>query len=120
MRKTSLILASMAALWLHLPSPLFGAKIRLLSSGDASNDAAIQSVLRSAGDSVTIGPTYNNFTGAGVGGFNAVFLSPSLQANSVVNWVPWGAPPDLPTSGQQALINFVNQGGGLVRASGYT
>jgi hypothetical protein len=109
MRPASLILAGIAALWLHSPAPLFASKILLLSSGDASNDAAIQSVLQSQGNSVTIGPTYNNFTGSGLSGYNAVFFNPTNMSENA---------PDMPASGQQALINYVNQGGGLVTGGG--
>jgi hypothetical protein len=108
MRNRSLILASIVTLGLLSPSPLFADKILLLSYGDASNDAAIEAVLQSQGDTVTIGPTYNNFTGAGLSGYNAVFLNPNFT-------VPWpDPPPDMPVSGQQALLNYVNQGGALV------
>lgn len=114
MRISSLILIVLVTLGLHSPAPLLADKILLISSGDQGNDAAIQAVLQSQGDTVTIGPTYNNFTGAGLSGYNAVFLNPSYQSNAAVSWYPWAFPPDMPTSGQQALINYVNQGGGLV------
>jgi type 1 glutamine amidotransferase len=108
MRASSLTLAVIAAVLLHSPSPLFASKILLLSSGDAgaeSNTYAIQSALQAAGDTVTIGPTYDAFTGSGLAGYNAVFLNPNS------NW--WNA-SDMPVAGQQALLNYVNQGGGLV------
>lgn len=109
MRPNSLMLAVVAAVALSFPAPSFASSILLLSSGDASNDAAIQSALQAAGDTVTIGPTYNNFTGAGLAGYNAVFLNPAISSSNA---------PDMPVSGQQALINFVSQGGGLVAGAG--
>jgi hypothetical protein len=105
MRTYSLILTAAIIFGLSAPSPVFAEKILLISNGDANNDAAIQSVLQSAGDTVMIGPTYNNFTGSGLSGYNAVFLNPVNSFQSA---------PDMPASGQQALINFVNEGGGLV------
>jgi hypothetical protein len=114
MRAGSLILALMASIGLLSPRPVLASKILLISSGDTSNDAAIQSVLQSYGDSVTIGPTYNTFTGSGLSGYDAVFLNPSYTPNASVNWTPMTAQPDMPASGQQALLDFVNQGGGLV------
>ena len=105
MRTASAILALITTLGLHSPAPLFGSAILLISSGDASNDAAIQSVLQVQGNSVTIGPTADTFTGSGLSGYNAVFLNPTnLGLNA----------PDMPVSGQQALIDFVHAGGGLV------
>jgi len=89
----------------HSPSPLLASKILLISGTDQNNEAAIQAVLQSQGNSVTIGPTFSNFTGAGLAGYNAVLLMPNGN---------YWAQPDMPSSGQQALINFVNNGGGLV------
>jgi hypothetical protein len=108
-RTYSLILAAIILFGLSAASPVFAEKILLISNGDASNDTATQSVLQSAGDTVTIGPTYNKFSGSGLSGYNAVFLNP---VNFTLN------APDMPASGQQALVNFVNQGGGLVTGGG--
>jgi type 1 glutamine amidotransferase len=108
MRIPTLPLALIAVLVLHSPAPLFASKILLISSGDASNDAAIESVLQSAGDTVTVGPTYSTFTGSGLSGYNAVFLNPNAG-----DWTT----SDMPVSGQQALLNYVDQGGGLVTSA---
>ncbi len=108
-----LVLIAVGAL--QATSPLLASSVLLLSSGDSSNDAAIQSVLQEQGFAVTIGPTYNKFTGVGLTGYNAVFLNPSDSNTAAVNWYPESlVPPDMPQSGQQALINFVTRGGGLV------
>ncbi len=109
MRTQSLLVAFSLVLLLHSSSSqLFGSAILLLSSGDSSNNSAIQSVLQAAGNTVTIGPTYNTFTGAGLSGYNAVFLNPSGTFWNALN------PPGMTQSGQQALVNFVSAGGGLV------
>ena len=65
----------------------------------------MQAVLQSQGNSVTLGPSYASFSGAGLSGYNAVVLLPNGQYWNGV---------DMPTSGQQALVNFVQNGGGLV------
>jgi hypothetical protein len=105
MRTRSLLFVFAVMLALQAPSKALAEKILLISSGDAANDVEIQSVLQAAGDTVTIGPTYSNFTGTGLSGYNAVFLNPSYDSTSQAT---------MPVAGQQALVNYVNQGGGLV------
>jgi type 1 glutamine amidotransferase len=95
----------LAGLLLWYPSPASASKILLLTGGDSSNDSALQAVLQSQGNTVTIGPTFGNFTGSDLSGYNAVMLMP--------NGSYW-AQPDMPNSGQQALVDFVKKGGGLV------
>jgi hypothetical protein len=98
---TFVLLASLAVAW---PPSAFAAKILLLAGGDTSNDAQLESVLQTQGNTVTLGPTYSSFTGSGLSNYNAVMLMPN------------GAPSmaDMPASGQQALVTYVNSGGGLV------
>lgn len=79
-------------------------QVYLLSTGVAAEDNAVDKLLTNRGDQVTIGPTYTNFSGAGLSGYNVVLL---LQNNN-----SFGG--NLPTSGQSALVNFVQHGGGLV------
>jgi hypothetical protein len=86
------------------PSSLLASKLLVITGGDPSNDAALLSVLQSQGNSVTLGPTYTSFTGAGLSGYNAVVLIPNGYENTA----------DMPTSGQQALVDYVRSGGGLV------
>jgi hypothetical protein len=101
-RRLSLLL--MPCLLLASTFPVQAAKILLLTAGDSSDNAMLKSVLESQGNTVTVGPTYTSFTGDGLSGYNAVLLSPSG---------PWST-ADMPTTGQQALVNFVQGGGGLV------
>jgi hypothetical protein len=105
MRVRSLSWVLLATLFLFAPPRLFASKLLLITGDDSNNTAAIQSLLQSQGNSVTIGPTFGNFTGADLSGYNAVLLMP--------NGSYW-TQPDMPLSGQQALVNFVNSGGGLV------
>jgi len=86
------------------PSPLLASQILLITGGDTSNDSALSSVLESQGNSVTVGPNYTNFTGSGLAGYNAVVLIPNG---------PWNT-ADMPASGQQALVDYVKNGGGLL------
>jgi Trehalose utilisation len=79
--------------------------VLLIGSGDSSNNATIASVLAAQGDTVTIAPTFNNFTGGNLSAYKDVLLVPN--GNSFLMG-------DMPVSGQQALVNYVNAGGGLI------
>jgi hypothetical protein len=87
------------------PSPLRASAVLLIGSGDTANNALLQSILTAQGDTVTIGPTFNNFTGGSLSAYSDVLLVPN--GNSM-------AMGDMPASGQQALVNYVNSGGALV------
>ncbi len=86
----------------------------LIVGGDASTDSLLSSYLTLAGDQVTVGPSVNNFIGAGLSNYNAVVLAPSLLDRAY----PAGGAPvltgDMPLAGQQALVGYVASGGGLV------
>jgi len=104
MRTLRLILV-FTALVSFSPSLSHAAAVLLIGSGDASNNAMIESVLAAQGDTVTVGPTYTNFTGGNLSGYSDVLLVPNGTTFPTL---------DMPTSGQQALVNYVNSGGGLV------
>ena len=87
------------------PSATLADSVLLIGSGDSTNNALLQSILTAQGDTVTVGPTYNNFIGGNLSGYSDVLLVPNGSP------VPTG---DMPLSGQQALVNYVNSGGGLV------
>jgi hypothetical protein len=87
------------------PSATLADAVLLIGSGDSTNNALLQSVLTAQGDTVTVGPTFNNFTGGNLSGYSDVLLVPNGS------YVPTS---DMPVSGQQALVNYVNSGGGLV------
>ena len=82
-----------------------GDAVLLIGSGNPANDAVIQSMLRAQGDTVTIGPTYNSFSGGNLSAYKDVLLVPSGSSSTQ---------GDMPMSGQQALMNYVSAGGGLV------
>lgn len=86
-------------------SNAFGSKILLIGGEDVSNTSMMASVLEAQGNTVTTGPTYTAFTGGGLADYNAVFFLP--------NGPDWRR-IDMPESGQQALVDFVKGGGGLV------
>lgn len=109
MKRTQFVATALAVAL--LAAPAWAEKILVLSSGDPLANAAVSGVLTQAGDSVVIGPTFNNFTGAGLSGYNDVILMPGGAENTNYNSFRMG---DMPTSGQQALVNFVSGGGGLV------
>ncbi len=78
--------------------------VLLLSTGNATNDNAVVSLLQAQGDTVTVGPTYYSYTGGGLSGYNAVILLENSNDDG----------NNIPTSGQTALVNYVNGGGGLL------
>jgi hypothetical protein len=79
--------------------------VYVLSSGDATLDSAVVSVLASQGHTATVGVTFPTFDGTqNLSGFQTVYF----QAN-----VNWGS-GDMPVAGQQALVTWVNGGGRLV------
>jgi len=81
------------------------ANIYVTASGQAGFDVNLQRALESFGHSVTLGVPYDQFDGTqNLVGIDAVYL----QVN--YNW--FGG--EMPAAGQTALVNFVNQGGGLV------
>jgi hypothetical protein len=108
LRTLFLVLAS-AALVLLVPTNSLAEKVLLIGSGDAANNASIESILQSQGDTVTVGPAFNAFTGGNLSGYNAVMLLPNGPTDYDVHIMG-----DMPQSGQQALLNFVSAGGGLV------
>jgi hypothetical protein len=95
----------LTALFSYSASPSWADAVFLIGSGDSSNTAMLQSILTSHGDQVTVGPTYNNFTGANLSGYREVLLAPSGISTGL---------GDMPVSGQQSLLGYVNSGGGLV------
>jgi hypothetical protein len=80
-------------------------RVLVLSSGNAGLDATVQSALQSQGLVVSVGPEYSQFTNAvSLANVDVVYF----QAN--YNW----ASSNMPVSGQQHLVSYVNGGGGLV------
>ncbi len=112
MRRT-LLAATAALAMIFLGTTAWAEKILVLSGGDSTTNAAVSSVLSATGNSVTIGPTFTSFTGAGLSGYNDVILMPNGGGSYVGTTFTMGT---MPTSGQQALVNFVSGGGGLVTA----
>lgn len=79
--------------------------IGLFSSGDNTQDAAMVSVLKTGGHTVTLAPEYHTFDGStDLTGFSAVILQTNF------NW----AAGNMPVAGQTALLDYVQDGGGLV------
>ena len=82
--------------------------VLVLSSDSTALDNQIQTVLQNHGHSVTIGDPYYNFFGAGLEGRKVVLLLANF------NWATGQA--DMPLAGQEALVSFVSNGGGLITA----
>lgn len=79
--------------------------IYVMSSGNALHDDTVRASLAAAGHTSVIGLEFWEFDGSvPLIGYDAVFL----QAN--YNW-NWGS---MPEAGQQQLVAYVNDGGGLV------
>src|SRR5215813_1009102 len=90
--------ATLALLWGGMAAaPVRAGMVLLLSTGDTAEDSAVSSVLAARGQSVTVGPQYNAFTGAGLSGYDAVLLLPNY------NWFNG----DMPAAGQSALQSYV-------------
>ncbi|MBS1715771.1 MAG: hypothetical protein JST30_15700 [Armatimonadetes bacterium] len=95
--------ATVAAL--SMVAPCLAAKVYVLSSSYTVQDAAISASLTSAGHTAVIGLPFNLFDGSvSLAGYDAVFF----QSN--YNWTAG----DMPAAGQQQLLSFVNNGGGLI------
>jgi hypothetical protein len=78
--------------------------VLILSSGFSALDNQLAMLLGDAGHSVTVGTQYVSFIGADLGGKNVALLLTNY------NW-PAG---NMPEAGQEALVNFVSSGGGLI------
>jgi hypothetical protein len=95
-------------------APARGEKILVLGSGNTADTAAVISALSAAGNQVALGPAVSSFTGI-KGTYNDIVLMPGLlpySSNPTSNVA--AVPGDMPLAGQQALVNFVTAGGGLV------
>ncbi len=100
-----LILGLVAIGWLGGPSPVMAENIYLMSTGNAEADTAIINALQAFGHTVTLGVEKQNFDGSqSLVGYKVVLLTDSYNWNS----------SGMPDAGQTALLNFVNQGGGLI------
>lgn len=78
--------------------------VYVMGSGNSTNDTLISNALTNAGHSVTIGQQYKYFDGSeSLTGYEAVVL---------LNSYNWGS--DMPLTGQNSILNFVTDGGGLV------
>jgi hypothetical protein len=79
--------------------------VLVLSSGDATLDMNLKTLLETHGHTVTVGVPFTMFDGTvDLAPYDAIYL----QAN-----YNWGT-GDMPLVGQRQLINWVNCGGGLV------
>src|SRR5215510_8861112 len=67
----------------------------------AQDNGSLKNVLQAYGNSVTIGRSYDSFDGTELEGQEVVVL-------------PQFDMPDMPIKGQQALVDFVSRGGGLI------
>jgi hypothetical protein len=94
----SLLLALLA------PAALPAQTVLLLSTGSSTLDTQTKSVLERSGATVSIGSQYTTFSAAELTGIDVVLLFPNNN---------WGS-GDMPLASQTALVNFVNDGGGLV------
>ncbi len=79
--------------------------VYVLGTSNPDADEALSVAITSGGHTATTGSTWDQFDG-----------SQSLDAYDVVVFAPsynWNA-PDMPPAGQQAIVDFVDAGGGLV------
>ena len=78
--------------------------VLVLSSGSTALDDQLRTILQDQGHVVTLGNEFTGFSGEGLAGQKVVVLLPNLGDES----------GDMPLAGQNALVNFVSAGGGLV------
>ena len=78
--------------------------VYVMTTGNSTQDDAVESALTALGQTVTMGNPYTSFVDVDLTPYDAVLL----QANS--NW----ASGDMPLAGQLQLLDWVNCGGGLV------
>ena len=101
----SSVLACFASATCALSAMAGGVNILVLSTGDVGHDAHLQATLSSFGHTVTIGPDYTAFDGTyNMSNIDVVYFAANYN---------WSA-GDMPMTGQDALINWVSAGGGLV------
>ena len=127
-------LAETIAGWVHLTSAVIGrcsmlprlvcllvcsslltpaAHIYVTASGHATLDDSLQQVLQSFGHSVTLGVPYYHLNGTqDLASMDVVYLQANHSWGN--SWDYGWAGSEMPAAGQTALVNFVNQGGGLV------
>src|SRR5262245_11373784 len=90
---------------LALPDHALAENVLILSPvsfiPQAQDNVRLKNVLQAYGNSVTIGRSYDSFDGTELEGQNVVVL-PQFDF------------PDMPIKGQQALVDFVSRGGGLI------
>lgn len=80
--------------------------VYLFSSGNATNDALLSTAITNAGHTPTTGVQWANFDGTqSLVGFDAVVFANNYN---------WDMATTMPEAGQQALLNFVNDGGGML------
>lgn len=98
-------------IWLMLvgltlnPGSLAAENVYLMSTGYNVGDTALVNSLTAFGHTVTLGVQKQHFDGSqSLSGYDVVLLTDSYNWNSGV----------MPNAGQTALLNFVNNGGGLI------
>ena len=112
-------ISTLATVVLLMAGQAFAENVLILSGGLETNDNMVKSVLEAHGHRVTIGVPYHAFFGAGLEEQDVVLLLAgynwSLCVAGIVPCMPSG-PGDMPLAGQEALVDFVSKGGGLVTA----
>jgi hypothetical protein len=106
-RNLSLVLLSVC-IATALPSNLSAENVLIFSSGSKVVDNQLQDILQAYGHNVTISDSFRYFVGNGLEGQKVVILM-NLD-NGVLR-------SDMPSEGQEALVDFVSRGGGLVTSA---
>jgi hypothetical protein len=81
----------------------FAEKVLVVSTGEPALDNQLRSLLQNEGHIVTTGKIFSTFSGEGLAGQDVVLLLPNLIGTG-----------DMLPAGQNALVDFVTAGGGLV------
>ncbi len=110
MKKLTLT-AWLLVILLAFPSWVLATSVYVFSSGDPTEDSKVQSVLeaRFGASNVTVGVQYGQFDGTqSLSSYGAVLLLANY------NYGSGGGTGDMPAAGQNALLDYVKAGHGLV------
>jgi hypothetical protein len=90
-----------------LPVTSWALSVFVISGGDITTDNKVRKVLIQKGHTVTLGPEPLEWDGtqANLASYDVVVL---------LNNYNWNKAGDMPLEGQDAIVSFVNNGGGLV------
>ena len=95
------------ALVVALPVSSWALSVFVISSGNVTTDQKVNTILTAKGHTVTLGPEPVAWDGTQAS-------LPSYDVVVLLNNYNWNTLGDMPLDGQDAIVSYVNGGGGLV------